>query len=158
MHTRAGHGLVTIQQILAFPEGVEEYCHGADIEGVSADPQQVVEDTGHLIEHDADILGPYRRLQAEEFFDGQHITVLVTHHGDVIEPVHVTDALVIRFIFSEFFGCAMQQTDVRIGAFDHLAVQFQHQPQHAMGGGMLWPEIHGVVSDFRHSYSPVAAS
>jgi hypothetical protein len=44
----------------------------------------------------------------------------------------------------------MQQTDMRIGALYHFAVEFQHQPQHTMGSWMLWPKIHCVIFYFRH--------
>jgi len=42
----------------------------------------------------------------------------------------------------QFLGAAMQQADVRIGADDRFAVEFQHQAQHAVRGRMLWPEVH----------------
>ena len=42
----------------------------------------------------------------------------------------------------------MQQADVRIDALDHLAVELQHQPQHAVRGRMLRPEVDGEVADF----------
>ena len=40
---------------------------------------------------------------------------------------------------------AMQQADVRIGALDHLAVQLQHQAQHAVRRRVLRPKVHGVI-------------
>ena len=113
-------------------------------------PQQVIQDTGNLVKHDTDVLCTQRRLDTEQFFDRQHIAVLVAHHGHVIEPVHVTDTLVIRLALGQFFGAAMQQTDMRVGALDHLAVHFQHQAQHAVCGRMLRPEVQGEITNFRH--------
>ena len=43
----------------------------------------------------------------------------------------------------------MQQADVRIGALDHLAVELEHQAQHAVRRRMLRPEIHRVVAGFQ---------
>jgi hypothetical protein len=35
----------------------------------------------------------------------------------------------------------VQQADVRVGALDDLAVEFEHQAQHAVRGRMLRPEV-----------------
>ena len=110
----------------------------------------MIQDARDLIEHDADVLGAQRRRHLQQLLHGQHVAVLVAHHGDVIQPVHITDALVIGLALGELLGAAVQQADMRIGAFDHLAVQLQHQSQHAVGGRMLRSEVHGVVLDLRH--------
>ena len=47
----------------------------------------------------------------------------------------------------------MQQPDVRIGALDHLAVELQHQPQHAVRRRMLGAEVHCVVLDLSHVWT-----
>ena len=54
----------------------------------------------------------------------------------------------------------MQQPDVRVGALDHLAVELEHEAQHAVGRRMLRPKIHRVISNFRHqgSESPYVSS
>ncbi len=36
---------------------------------------------------------------------------------------------------------------MRVEPFDNLAVQFHHQPQHAVRRRMLWPEIDRVILD-----------
>jgi hypothetical protein len=58
--------------------------------------------------------------------------VLVAHHGHVIQPVHVADALVVGLALRQLLGGAVQQADVRVGALDHLTVELEHQPQHAV--------------------------
>ncbi len=55
--------------------------------------------------------------------------------------------------FGELLGRAMQQADMRIGALDHLAVELEHEAQHAVGRRMLRTEVHGVVANFSHAYS-----
>ena len=45
----------------------------------------------------------------------------------------------------------MQQADVRVGALDHLAVQLEHQAQHAVRRRMLRAEVQRVVADLGHS-------
>ncbi len=42
----------------------------------------------------------------------------------------------------------MQQPDVRIDALHHLAVELQHQAQHAVRGRMLRAEVDVEVADF----------
>jgi hypothetical protein len=41
----------------------------------------------------------------------------------------------------------VQQADVRVGALDDLAVEFEHQAQHAVRGRVLGPEVQRVVLD-----------
>jgi hypothetical protein len=44
MHAGAGDGLVHVHQVFALAEGVQHHGHGADVEGVRADVEQVIED------------------------------------------------------------------------------------------------------------------
>ena len=53
----------------------------------------------------------------------------------------------------EFFGGAVQQPDVRVGADDDFAVQLQNQPQNPVRRRMLRAEVHRVVAYFRHAQS-----
>jgi hypothetical protein len=50
----------------------------------------------------------------------------------------------------QLLGGAVQQPDVRVGALDDLAVEFQHQAQHAVRGRVLRTEVQGVVLDLGH--------
>ena len=47
----------------------------------------------------------------------------------------------IGLVLDQLFGAAMEQADMGIDAGDDLAVQVQHQAQHAMRGRMLRTEI-----------------
>jgi hypothetical protein len=120
---------------------------------VRAQPKQVVQQARDLGEHHADVLRANRNFQAHHLFDGQAIRMLVAHHRDVIQPVHVGQRLEIGLGFGELLGGSVQQADVRIGALDHFAIELQHQAQHAVRGGMLRAEVEGVVLDFGHVYS-----
>src|SRR5262249_2998561 len=46
-----------------------------------------------------------------------------------------------------FFRGTVQQPDVRVSLLDHLAIELEHQAQHAMSRRVLGPEVHGVVAD-----------
>ena len=132
MHARAGDRLVHVEQVLALAERVEERRHAADVERVRAEPQQVVEHARDLVEHHADVLRADRHLDAQQSLDREAIGVLVAHHRHVVEPVHVGKRLDPGAGLGELLGRAVQQADVRVGALDHLAVELEHQAQHAV--------------------------
>jgi hypothetical protein len=66
------------------------------------------------------------------FSIAMHVGVLVAHHRHVVETVHVGHRLQEGARLGQLLGAAMQQADVRVGALDDLAVEFQHQAQHAV--------------------------
>jgi hypothetical protein len=49
--------------------------------------------------------------------------------------------------FDQLLGTPVQQADMRIDTRDHLAVQLEHEPQHAVSGRMLRTKIDGEVSE-----------
>ena len=114
----------------------------------------MVQEPRDLVEHHAYVLRALGRGDAEQLFDREHVTVLVAHHRYVIEPVHVPDRLVERFALGQLLGRSMQKADVRVGLLDDLAVHFEHQAQHAVGGRMLRTEIHREILDLRHRRHP----
>ena len=150
MHPRAGHRLVDVEQVLALAERVQERRHPADVERVRAEPQQVVQDPRDLVEHHADVLRAHRHLDAEQPLDRQAVGVLVAHHRHVVEPVHVRQRLQVRLVLGELFGRPVQEADVRIGALDDLAVELEHEPQHAVRRRVLRPKIHRVIANLGH--------
>jgi hypothetical protein len=46
----------------------------------------------------------------------------------------------------QLFGTSMQESDVRIDAFDHFTIELKHEPQDAMRRRMLRPENDGESS------------
>ncbi len=154
MHPGAGDRLVAVHQIFPFPEAVQEHRHCPDVESVCPQPHQVIENARDLVEHHANVLGPQRWLDAQQFFNRQHIAMFIAHHGHVIEAVHVADALVVGFTFGQFLSRPVQQADMGIRLGDHLPIQFQHQPQNTVSRRVLRSKVHGVVLDFRHGPCP----
>jgi len=73
--------------------------------------------------------------------------VFLVHRRDIVEPVEVGYRLHISLVLDQLLGAAVQQADMRVGALDHLAVQLDHKPEHAMRGRMLRPEVQGQVLD-----------
>jgi hypothetical protein len=87
------------------------------------------------------------RLRAEQLFRREAERVLLVHRRNVVEPIEVPDRLQIGLIFDQFFGSAMEQTDVWIDTLDHLSIKFQHKPKHAVGRRMLGAKIDGEIAE-----------
>ena len=58
--------------------------------------------------------------------------MLLIHRRDVIEPVEIRDRLQIGLVLDQLLGAAMQKPDMRIDALDNLAVELEHEAQHAV--------------------------
>ena len=84
---------------------------------------------------------------AEQLLDREAEGVLLVHRRDVVEPVEIGDRLQIGLVLDQLLGAAMQQADMRVDALDDLAVELEHQAQHAVRRRMLRPEIDGEVAD-----------
>ena len=152
MHACAGDGLVHVKQSLTLAEAVNQDVHRAAVKTVSAQPQQVVEQTRDFCVHDTYVLSAHRHIHAHHLFDGQAIRVFIGHHRHIVKAVHVGQRLDVGLAFSELFCSAVQQTDVRIGALDNFTVELQHQAQHAVRGRVLGTKIERVVFDFCHVF------
>ena len=88
-----------------------------------------------------------RHGDPEQPLDRQRVGVLLVHRRDIIEPIEIGHVLQIGARLHQLLGAAMQQADMRIDALDHLAVELQHEAQHAMRGGMLRAEIDREVAE-----------
>ena len=76
-------------------------------------------------------------VDAEQLLDRERVGVLLVHRRDIVEPVEIGHVLQIGARLHQLLGAAMQQADMRIDALDHLAVELQHQAQHAVRRRML---------------------
>src|SRR6185312_13749597 len=149
--------LVEHHELFAFLKAPQRRRQRADIHGLRGHLQEMVEEAPDFrIEH-ADILRPRRNLHAEELFERQHKAMLLIHRRDIIEPVEIAQRLHVGLVLDQLLGAAMKQTDMRVDTLDDLAVELQHQTQHAVGCGMLRPKIdaeRALVKNFRHCASP----
>ena len=105
------------------------------------------QDAADLAVEHADQLAADRHVDAEQPLDGQREGMLLVHRRDIVEPVEIGHRLQIGLRLDQLFGAAMQQADMRIDALDDLAVELEHQAQHAVGRRMLRPEIDVEVAD-----------
>ena len=72
--------------------------------------------------------------------------MLLIHRRHVIEAVEIRQRLEVGLVLDQLLGAAMQQPDMRVDALDDLAVELEHEAQHAMRGRMLRAEIDGELA------------
>jgi hypothetical protein len=99
-----------------------------------------------VVEHPDELPSP-RYFEPDEFFNGKAERVLLGQGRDVVGPVEIRDRLQVSLGLNQLLGAPMQQADMGIDARDGFTVQFEHEPQHAVCGGMLGAEIDGEVSE-----------
>ena len=61
-------------------------------------------------------------------------------------------------MLDQLLGPAMQETNMRVDALDHLTVELEHEPQHAVGRRVLGPEIEGEIAQSGFGHSGLASA
>ena len=140
-HAGAGDVFEQVLDALAFAERVHDRRHGAHVEGVGADEQEVAGDPVELGQDHAKVLRTLRHFQAHEPLDGPDEDVLVVEVGDVVEAVEQGDDLAVGLVLADLLGASVQVADVRAAADDALAVDRQHHAEHAVGRRVLRPHV-----------------
>ena len=146
MQACAGHRFIQIHQLFTLAESIQKHRHGADIKRVRTDAHQMIENAGNFGKHHTDILRALGHFDIGQLFHRQAISLLVAHHGHIIQAVHIRQRLQIGAGFGQLFSAAVQEADVRVGAHDGFAVELQYHAQHAVRRRMLRAEVNGVVS------------
>ena len=83
----------------------------------------------------------------EEPLDREAEGMLLVHRRDVVEPVEIGDRLGVGLRLDQLLGAAVEQPDMRVDPLDDLAVELQHEPEHAVRRRMLRAEIDREVAD-----------
>ena len=146
VHARARGALVEHHQLLALLEAPQRRGQRADVHRLRGDVEEVRQQPPDLAIEHADQLRAARHLQPEQLLRREAEGVLLVHRRDIVEPVEIRDRLQIGLVLDQLLGAAMQQADMRIDALDHLAVELQHEAQHAVRRRMLRPEVDGEVA------------
>ena len=100
------------------------------------------------VEQDPDPLGALGNLELEQFFNGQAVAKVVCHGAEVIDAVGEGNYLLVELGFAGLFDAGMQIADFGIEADNNLAVDFEHEAQHAVGGWVLRPHVEDHVLVF----------
>ena len=151
VHPGSRNRLIDVKQVFALAEAIQKHRHGAQIQTMTPQTQQVRKDAGDLIKHHTDILSAQRHLYAQKFFNRQHVGMLIAHHGAIIQTIHIWHRLQEGPMLGQLFRRAMQQPDMRVGTHNRFPVQLQHQTQNAVSSRMLRPKIHCVIADISHA-------
>jgi hypothetical protein len=116
------------------------------------EPDQVAADALQFGDEHADPLHAVRHLQTEELFNGEHEGKAVGLRGQVIHPLDERDDLLPLFLLARLFDPGMEIANSRRHGHDGLAIKLQHQTQHTMRAGVLWPHVdgHRFSSDASH--------
>ena len=95
----------------------------------------------------ADPHGPRRQLEAEQLLGGQAEHQLVEDRRGVVHAGDVGAALEVGERLARLLHAGVQVADDRLGAQHGLAVELEHEAQHAVGAGVLRPHVddHGLV-------------
>ena len=160
MHARAAGALIKHHQLFAFLKTPQRRRQRADVHRLRGDLQEVRQDAADLAIEHADQLSADRHVEADQPLDGEREGVLLVHRRDIVEPVEIRDRLQIGLGLDQLLGAAMQEPDMRVDAVDNLAVELEHQAQHAVGCRMLRPEIDVEVADgsFSHCAMPLCSA
>ena len=98
-------------------------------------------DPVQLGREDPDVFGPARDLDVHELFEGEDRRPLVEQRADVFERVGVADGLVVVGVLAQLLDAAMEVAEDGVEVDHLLAVELEHDPQHAVGGRMLRPHV-----------------
>ena len=104
-------------------------------------PSMWEEMPGQLAAKHAQRLAARRQRPAHEFFDGAGVGHVVGQRREVVQTVRVGHELVVVHVFGDLLVAAVQEADIGLGLVDHLAVEFQHQAQHAVGRRVGGPHV-----------------
>jgi len=115
MHASAADCLIHIHQIFALAKCKQHHGHSSAVNCGGSNPQQMVQHSRNLGEHDPNVLSALRNLQPQHFFQCKTVGMLVAHHRHVI--------------------------NMWIRPLNDLAIQFEHQTQYAVRCRVLRPEV-----------------
>ena len=130
-----------IIEFFALGEGVKKDRHRAEIERHRAEPEQVRGDARRFAANRANGLAARRQFPAHQFFHRERVGDVVRKRRQIIEPIRVGNELVVLHVLGDLFVAAMEEADIGRRFGDHFAIQFEHEPQDAVRGGMRRPHV-----------------
>ena len=159
VHAQAGEPLQQVQQVLALAEPVGHAGEGAELHAAGGQRHQVRGDPVDLHQHDAALLGPPWRFDAQQLLDAEAVAGLGEERREVVRTRHERDALGPGAVLAVLLDAGVQVADHRPGLGDRLPFELEHQPQHPVRGRVLGAHVHddAVVVLLVDEAVPVAA-
>src|SRR5688572_18559245 len=99
------------------------------------------DDSRQLAGNDAEHRAALGDVYAPETLRAKSKRDIVADRVEIVLTVGPGDDLVVLAVLANFLEPAVQVADVRDAAHDSLALELEHQPQHAVRSGMLRPEV-----------------
>ena len=123
------------------------------------EPHQVAVEPLQFDQQHADPLDALRHLEAQQLLDRQHVAERVRVRAQVVHALDERDHLLPLLLLHRLLDAGVQVADGRRDRQHGLAVQLQHQAQHAVRAGVLRPHVDGqhLGAQLRHT-APVRSS
>jgi hypothetical protein len=142
VHPQAGDLLEEAQHLLALAPAVDHHADGTEVHAVGGQEQQVGADAVQLAHQHADPRGPLGHLDAQQLLGGQREHQLVEQRAGVVHAGDVGATLQVGELLAGLLHAGVQVADDRLGAQHGLALELEHQPQHAVRAGVLGTHVH----------------
>src|SRR6185312_15031429 len=139
--TRTGPRFEQLIDQLTLMERPEERCVRADIDRRGTEPHEMRHDARQLARDHAKHLAALGYRDAEQPLRTERHCNVVARRIEVVLAIGPRDYLIVLTILAGFLEAAVQVADVWNAAYDGLAVQLEHQPEHTVGRRMLWTQV-----------------
>ncbi len=150
-----GDELVDVEEQLALTDRVEEHRDGADLHRVRPKPDEMARQTLQFGNEDSYVLYARRHLETEHLLYAERVRQTVRLGGQVIHPLDERYHLLPLLLLGGFLDSGVQVPDRRVRGTNDLAIELEHQPEHAVRAGVLRPHVHRhrFRAQFSHGYS-----
>ena len=147
VHAQPGGLLEEGQDHLPLAEAVDHHRRRREVHAVGGHPHQMGGDPVELGQEHPDPVGAGRHLDAEERLDGKREDQLVVERRQVVHAGDVGGPLDVGQLLGGLLHAGVEVADHRLGPQHRLAVELDHEPEHAVGRRVLGAHVddHGLV-------------
>ena len=138
--------LKNLQDFLPLAEAIEEHRDCSEINGVSAEPEQMTRNAIQLCHDHTNVLCARRRRDAQQLLYGFTIAKAIGNRCDVIHAVESGNELAVRLGFPELFHAPVQVPDDTLGINDPFTIELQFHLKHAMCRRVLGTHADGYFA------------
>ena len=144
--------LENLENLFPVAEGIEKRRDGADVERVRAQPQHVAGQAVQLGENHANVLGPARSFDIQQFFNRFAVAQAIRHRRHIVHAIHVGIEHGVGAVLGDLLHSAMEISDYALGAQNFFAIELENHAQHAVRGGVLRAHIDDELIGIEKSF------
>ena len=141
VHALAGGRLEEVEDLVALAEAVPEHRNRAEVERRGAEPDEVRVDAVELAVDHAQVLRSLRHRLFEQLLDAHAERERVEVVGEVVHALDERDHLPVGLVLAVLLDPGVDVADERREVPDHLALERDQQPEHAVRGRVVRPEV-----------------